>query len=47
MRKGGFPEKSIVVVSSLAEAAERLKSLAGPGDTILFENDLPDHYDEG
>ena len=47
LRKGGFPEKSIVVVSSLAEAAERLKSLAGPGDTILFENDLPDHYDEG
>ena len=44
--ENGFPEENIRVVSSLTEAAELLKSLAGPGDTILFENDLPDNYSE-
>lgn len=42
----GFSEENIRVVSSLAEAAEILKTAAGPGDTILFENDLPDNYRE-
>ncbi len=42
----GFPEENIRVVSGLSEAAEILKSEAGAGDTILFENDLPDNYSE-
>lgn len=42
----GFPESSIHVTSSLDEATELLKKLAAPGDTILFENDLPDNYSE-
>ena len=35
----------VVVVDSLAEAQARLSSLLGPGDAVLFENDLPDHYE--
>ena len=43
---GGFPEQEIRIAGSLQEAAEMLKTLAAPGDTILFENDLPDNYSE-
>ena len=46
MSENGFPNDRIIVVNSLEEAAEHLKSLARPGDTILFENDLPDNYTE-
>ncbi|MFN8533748.1 MAG: UDP-N-acetylmuramoyl-tripeptide--D-alanyl-D-alanine ligase [Dehalococcoidia bacterium] len=42
----GFPEKQIVSVRSLAEVTERLPSLAGAGDVVLFCNDLPDQYAE-
>lgn len=35
----------VVVVDSLAEATEALKTLLGPGDIVLFENDLPDQYE--
>ena len=42
----GFPEDHIHVTGSLGEAADLLKTLAAPGDTILFENDLPDNYEE-
>ena len=31
---------------NLPEAAELLKTLVTPGDTYLFENDLPDNYSE-
>ncbi len=46
LKDHGFPEGKILVVNSLEEAAERLKNLASPGDTVLFENDLPDNYTE-
>ncbi|MBQ6173879.1 MAG: UDP-N-acetylmuramoyl-tripeptide--D-alanyl-D-alanine ligase [Clostridia bacterium] len=42
----GFPEKEIRTVQSLTEAAEVMRALAVPGDTVLFENDLPDNYSE-
>jgi UDP-N-acetylmuramoyl-tripeptide--D-alanyl-D-alanine ligase len=35
----------VVTVDSLAQATERLKSILGTGDVVLFENDLPDHYE--
>jgi UDP-N-acetylmuramoyl-tripeptide--D-alanyl-D-alanine ligase len=35
----------IVTVESLAEATEELKGMLGPGDVVLFENDLPDQYE--
>ena len=41
-----FPEEKIVVTASLAEATEYLATVTVRGDSILFENDLPDHYTE-
>ncbi len=43
---GGFSRERIRVVASLEEATALLGTLVGPGDTILFENDLPDNYSE-
>lgn len=43
----GFDERHIHVAGSLSEAQNLLRGLAAPGDTILFENDLPDNYSEG
>ncbi len=47
LRDKGMEEHRIVTVGSLAEATEYLATVARRGDTILFENDLPDHYNEG
>ena len=46
LRAGGFAESSIHVVSSLDDATGLLRRMAAPGDTVLFENDLPDNYTE-
>ena len=46
LKKQGFPEKAIIIVSSLEEATGILKEITGAGDTVLFENDLPDNYTE-
>ena len=46
LREAGFKSGGIHVVSSLQEAAELLESIAAAGDTVLFENDLPDNYSE-
>jgi UDP-N-acetylmuramoyl-tripeptide--D-alanyl-D-alanine ligase len=35
----------VIVVDSLSEASARLPDLIGPGDVVLFENDLPDHHE--
>ena len=42
----GFSEDSLYVCASLGEATDLLKTLVSPGDTVLFENDLPDNYTE-
>ena len=42
----GMDGDRIHVVSSIIAAREFLASIAKPGDTVLFENDLPDNYDE-
>ena len=42
----GFPERAIHTVASLGEVPALLASLTHPGDTVLFENDLPDNYSE-
>ncbi|HLG51736.1 MAG TPA: UDP-N-acetylmuramoyl-tripeptide--D-alanyl-D-alanine ligase [Chloroflexota bacterium] len=44
--EAGFDQDRLIVVRDLAEATERLKTLLAPGDVVLFENDLPDTYDE-
>ena len=46
LRAGGFAEERIYVVSSLDEATELLREIVKAGDTVLFENDLPDNYSE-
>lgn len=46
LRDGGFEEDNMIVVSTLEEATLRLKELIHPGDTVLYENDLPDNYTE-
>jgi UDP-N-acetylmuramoyl-tripeptide--D-alanyl-D-alanine ligase len=35
----------VVIVDTLAQAQEEMKNLLGPGDVVLFENDLPDQYE--
>ncbi len=46
LKDKGFPEENIHVTTSLDEATELLGRLVRPGDTALFENDLPDNYTE-
>jgi UDP-N-acetylmuramoyl-tripeptide--D-alanyl-D-alanine ligase len=42
----GMDAESIEVFDSIGDARGFLQEIARPGDTILFENDLPDNYDE-
>ena len=44
--EGEMPRENIHVVASLAEATTLLATLGRPGDVTLFENDLPDNYNE-
>lgn len=41
-----FDDMNIFVVNNLDEATARLGKLTKAGDVILFENDLPDNYNE-
>ena len=43
----GFREENIHAVNSLNEAIALNKTLLRPGDVVMYENDLPDHYSEG
>jgi UDP-N-acetylmuramoyl-tripeptide--D-alanyl-D-alanine ligase len=40
-----FDRRRIEVVESLAEGQRLLSERLRPGDVVLYENDLPDHYD--
>ncbi len=44
IREGGFNEKSLIMVDSFNEAQQRLAGLLSAGDTVLYENDLPDTF---
>lgn len=46
LEAAGFPAERVTTVKNLAEATRRLQEIARPGDTVLFENDLPDTYEE-
>jgi UDP-N-acetylmuramoyl-tripeptide--D-alanyl-D-alanine ligase len=35
---------SVSVMSSREDAVEWVRGNLGPGDAVLYENDLPDHY---
>lgn len=42
----GYNKENIFVVNDLQKATVIIQSLAKPKDVILFENDLPDIYNE-
>lgn len=46
LRRKGFPEANIHVVSSLSESTQVLHAMMKAGDVVLYENDLPDNYSE-
>lgn len=45
-KENGMPEQAIHLVGSLEEAQKILGAIGMKGDTVLFENDLPDNYSE-
>ncbi|MBQ4551406.1 MAG: UDP-N-acetylmuramoyl-tripeptide--D-alanyl-D-alanine ligase [Clostridia bacterium] len=44
--EAGYPQQDIHVFPSLNDATQWLNGFMRPGDFILYENDLPDHYSE-
>jgi UDP-N-acetylmuramoyl-tripeptide--D-alanyl-D-alanine ligase len=44
LRAGGFPDEKIYPASDFADASRHVGGLVRPGDTILYENDLPDTF---
>ena len=44
--EAGFRRERLIVTRNLAEASDKLKTLLRRGDAVLFENDLPDNYNE-
>ncbi|MDE7097113.1 MAG: hypothetical protein K2O47_06440 [Muribaculaceae bacterium] len=40
----GFDEKNLHIVDSFADSQLLLSKILSPGDTILYENDLPDSF---
>ena len=43
-KSGTFNDDNLIVVDSFAEAQQHLASLLQMGDTVLYENDLPDTF---
>lgn len=46
LKESGYNEKNIIVVHNLDEATKELQKIVRPKDIVLFENDLPDNYEE-
>ncbi|TVQ15580.1 MAG: UDP-N-acetylmuramoyl-tripeptide--D-alanyl-D-alanine ligase [Balneolaceae bacterium] len=46
IRESGYPEDQVRIAATLFEAREILAGYARDGDVVLYENDLPDIYDE-
>ena len=46
LRSKGFPEDQVFVFASFDEAVAALRPMLQPGDTVMYENDLPDNYSE-
>ena len=44
--EAGFPEDRLILVDSFFEAQAFLNTYLLPGDVVLYENDLPDQYNE-
>ncbi|EKE00720.1 MAG: hypothetical protein ACD_21C00285G0014 [uncultured bacterium] len=41
-----YPESQLFVATDFAEAKQHLEQILQAGDVVLFENDLPDNYNE-
>lgn len=46
LREAGFPDDAVHQVPTLTESTTLLHSFVQKGDTVLYENDLPDNYQE-
>lgn len=46
LRAAAYPDEQVKVVPSLFAAQEYLQGILQPGDVVLYENDLPDQYNE-
>ncbi len=46
LKESGYNEENLFVVQDLTEAIAKMNELAKSGSTVLFENDLPDLYNE-
>lgn len=46
LRSKGFDAEKMHIVASLAESSALLSTLLQAGDVVLYENDLPDNYQE-
>ncbi len=44
LRDKGFPEEKIYTASDFNDASRHVGTITRPGDTILYENDLPDTF---
>ena len=44
LKNKNYPDEQIFIANNLKEAAEKVFSMAVRGDTVLFENDLPDLF---
>ena len=44
LREAGMPEEHVHAVDSFSQAQNMLSSVARAGDTVLYENDLPDTF---
>lgn len=44
LRRGGMPENAIHTPETFADAQLLLRTIAAAGDTVLYENDLPDTF---
>ena len=46
LKEEKFNDMNVYVVESLDAATKKLGELSKIGDVVLFENDLPDNYNE-
>lgn len=44
LKEAEFPESQLHVVDSFAESQKLLSTMLQRGDTVLYENDLPDTF---
>jgi len=46
MEESNYPQDKLYVAKNLNDAINKMRTIAGEGSVVLFENDLPDTYNE-